>query len=125
VAVFGSLAFVKVAGPRRSAIPNPRPNHAFVSAYKDRKTMSQSPTAAPPVFYACIPDIPDGPPFEIAWATLESGDDRVTCESRLIRPPTSWSPPLTRHHPAVLRAYGLKLPDMQQFGAPTGRSPRR
>jgi hypothetical protein len=71
-----------------------------------------------PVFHASIPDIPDGPPFEIAWATLAAGAHGVTCESRLIRPPISWSPPLIRH-PAALKAYGLKLSDLQQFGTPT------
>jgi hypothetical protein len=79
--------------------------------------MSECPTDVP-VFHASIPDIPDGPPFEIAWATLAAGGHGVTCESRLIRPPISWSPPLIRR-PAALKAYSLKLSDLQQFGTPT------
>jgi hypothetical protein len=69
-----------------------------------------------PVFYATVPDIPDSPPFEIAWATLAPGG--IACESRLIRPKAAWAPPLVRH-PAALKGYGLKLADLKQFGTPT------
>jgi hypothetical protein len=99
--------------------PIPRPlKPTSARATKDFAAMSESQTDTVPKFYACIPDIPDGPPIEIAWATIATGDHGVTCESRLIRPPTSWSPPFLRH-PAALKAYGLKPSDLQQFGTPT------
>jgi hypothetical protein len=80
--------------------------------------MNETPTVPMPVFYACLPTTLDGPPFEIAWATLAfEACHGVVCESRLIRPPAAWTTELVRD-PLPLVEYGLAVPDLQQFGMP-------
>jgi hypothetical protein len=79
--------------------------------------MSETPTDIVPVFCACAAAEPEGPPFEIAWATLAFETHGVTCESRLIRPPAAWTPELARD-PSALLAYGLTVADLRQFGMP-------
>jgi hypothetical protein len=80
--------------------------------------MSENLTNCIPVLYACIPEALEGPPIEIAWATLAFETHGVTCESRLVRPPGAWVPELARV-PSALQAYGLTLSDLQEFGTPT------
>ncbi len=79
--------------------------------------MSESPTENIPVFYACLTATPDGPPIEIAWASLAFETHGVTCESRLIRPPAAWVPELAGDLPA-LQGYGLAVSDLREFGTP-------
>jgi hypothetical protein len=79
--------------------------------------MSETPTVPIPVFYACLPTTTEGPPFEIAWATLAFEAHGVTCESRLIRPPAAWTTELARD-PAPLVEYALTVADLRQFGMP-------
>ena len=80
--------------------------------------MSENPTDNIPVFYACIPEAADGPPIEIAWATLGFKTYGVLCESRLIKPPAAWGREFARD-PSALEAYGLDLSDLREFGTPT------
>ena len=80
--------------------------------------MSENPISHTPIFYACIPETPDGPPFEIAWAAPALETPGVTCESRLIRPPPSWAPALI-DDPSALSFYGLNFSDLQRFGVST------
>ena len=77
--------------------------------------MSQPPTENIPVFHVCITATPEGPPIEIAWASLAFETHGVICESRLIQPPAPWSSELARD-PAASQAYGLALSDLQEFG---------
>ena len=79
--------------------------------------MSETPTVPIPVFYACLPTTSEGPPFEIAWATLAFEAHGVTCESRLIRPPAAWTTELSRDHPPLVDR-GLAVSDLRQFGMP-------
>ena len=79
--------------------------------------MSETQTENIPVFYVCITATPEGPPIEIAWASLAFKTCGVICESRLIQPPAPWSPEPARH-PAGLQAYGLSLSDLRDFGTP-------
>jgi hypothetical protein len=79
--------------------------------------MSQTPTENIPVFYVCITATQEGPPIEIAWASLAFETHGVICESRLIQPPAPWSSELTRA-PAGLQVYGLSLSDLRDFGTP-------
>ena len=79
--------------------------------------MSQTPTENIPVFYVCITATQEGPPIEIAWASLAFETHGVICESRLIQPPAPWSSGLTRA-PAGLQVYGLSLSDLRDFGTP-------
>ena len=79
--------------------------------------MSDTPTENIPVFYVCITATPEGPPIEIAWASLAFETCGVICESRLIQPPAPWSSELARD-PAGLQTYGLSLSDLCDFGTP-------
>jgi hypothetical protein len=80
--------------------------------------MTEPPTLNIPVFYACIAVTPDGPPIEIAWATLAGEKTHVAvCGSHLIRPPAGWIPELARDA-AALQPYGLTLSDLRDFGTP-------
>ena len=60
--------------------------------------MSEAPTENIPVFFVCITATPEGPPIEIAWASLAFEDHGVICESRLIQPAA----------PLVLRARAIR-----------------
>ena len=77
--------------------------------------MSETPTENIPVFYVCITATPEGPPIEIAWASLAFETYGVICESRLIQPPAPWFSELAQD-PAGLQAYGLSLSDLRDFG---------
>ena len=79
--------------------------------------MTESPTENIPVFYACVIASLEGPPIEIAWATLAFEAHGVTCESRLICPLAEWSSKLARD-PSELQAYALTLSDLREFGTP-------
>jgi len=46
--------------------------------------MTESPTDSIPIFYACIPEAPKGPPIEIAWATLAFETHGVTCANGML-----------------------------------------
>ena len=86
--------------------------------------MNETPTVPIPVFYACLPATPEGPPFEIAWALFACEADGVVCESRLIRPPAPWTTELARDASPLVE-YGLAVPDLRQFGMPVRELAKR
>ena len=80
--------------------------------------MTETSTSNIPVFYACTAATPDGPPLEVAWATLACEKTHgVVCGSHLIRPAAAWIPELARDA-AALQSYGLTLSDLRDFGTP-------
>jgi hypothetical protein len=80
--------------------------------------MTESPTENIPIFYACTAATPDGPPLEIAWATLAAEKTHgIVSGSHLIRPAAAWIRELARDG-AALQPYGLTLAELREFGTP-------
>ena len=115
------------AGLARSALHTPRAAQPLVLSLSPHLRTAQQRTGAychertadrqHSGILFCIPDATEGPPIEIAWAMLASEAQGVICESRLIRPPATWTPEFARNPPA-LQAYELTVSDLRDYGAP-------